>query len=348
MATVTRKVKGGKWYAIYTDQSGKQKWKTGYTDKAETQRLADRLENEARQVRLGDVDPQQELRRIERAKSIADHVAQYKASLQAAGRDKNHVAYTIRDIELFVGHSATTHAAAITRTQVESWKLGMIQEGSDSHRTINRRVGSLQALLKWLHGRGVIGEYVLHKLPKLKTGGKQAKRVRRPLTAEEASKLLNKAPADRADIYRFSLFSGARYSAIAQLSVSDVDLTAWVMSLKKKHVAGGTYAVPIHPTLKPILARLIQGKARDARVFNVMRREQASKLIKADLAAAEVDARSVDFHALRHTFITNLAKANVHPKIAMELAGHSSLEMTLGFYTHFRADDKVAALAVLS
>ena len=42
----------------------------------------------------------------------------------------------------------------------------------------------------------------------------------------------------------------------------------------------------------------------------------------------------VTFHGLRHTHITNLLRAGVHPKIASERAGHSSVAVTLDIYSH--------------
>src|SRR4051794_264008 len=97
MATVQKR--GKKWYAIFIDADGRQRQKSGYTDKGKTQQLADRLENEGRAIRLGDVDPQAEARRVERAKPISTQLADYKVKLQAAGRTQNHVAYTIADVE---------------------------------------------------------------------------------------------------------------------------------------------------------------------------------------------------------------------------------------------------------
>src|SRR5437899_142545 len=97
MATITRKAKGGKWYAIYTDEKGKQRWKAAYTDKAESLRYAQRMEDEARAIRLGDVDPQAEARRVQRAKPATDHIADYETYLKAKGCNKWHVSYTIGD-----------------------------------------------------------------------------------------------------------------------------------------------------------------------------------------------------------------------------------------------------------
>lgn len=44
--------------------------------------------------------------------------------------------------------------------------------------------------------------------------------------------------------------------------------------------------------------------------------------------------RPIGFHGLRHTHITNLLRSGVHPKIASERAGHSSVATTLDIYSH--------------
>jgi hypothetical protein len=64
-----------------------------------------------------------------------------------------------------------------------------------------------------------------------------------------------------------------------------------------------------------------------------------AEMIRIDLTAADVEyeddrGRVVDFHALRHTFITNLARAGVHPRNAQALARHSTIDLTMNVYTH--------------
>jgi integrase len=44
--------------------------------------------------------------------------------------------------------------------------------------------------------------------------------------------------------------------------------------------------------------------------------------------------RPITFHGLRHTHITSLLQAGVHPKIASERAGHSSIALTMDLYSH--------------
>lgn len=50
---------------------------------------------------------------------------------------------------------------------------------------------------------------------------------------------------------------------------------------------------------------------------------------------------------LRHTFISNLARGGVHPKIAQQLARHSTITLTLDRYTHSITGDLASALDVL-
>ena len=42
----------------------------------------------------------------------------------------------------------------------------------------------------------------------------------------------------------------------------------------------------------------------------------------------------ITFHALRHSHITHLLAMNVHPKVAADRAGHSSVKVTLDTYSH--------------
>lgn len=50
-----------------------------------------------------------------------------------------------------------------------------------------------------------------------------------------------------------------------------------------------------------------------------------------------------DFHALRHTYITNLSNSGVHPSVAQKLSRHSSIELTMNRYTHTILDSLVKA-----
>ena len=91
----------------------------------------------------------------------------------------------------------------------------------------------------------------------------------------------------------------------------------------------------------------------DAKVFKMPRRESLSLgMFQPDMEAAGVDykdagGRVADFHALRHTFIINLAQGGIHPKTAQALARHSTITLTMDRYTHSLQEDQTRALDVL-
>ena len=62
------------------------------------------------------------------------------------------------------------------------------------------------------------------------------------------------------------------------------------------------------------------------------------------LQCVEATGRIADFHKLRHTFGTNLARAGVPPSVAMKLMRHSDITLTMKLYTHTattsKADDR--------
>jgi integrase len=84
------------------------------------------------------------------------------------------------------------------------------------------------------------------------------------------------------------------------------------------------------------LKTFLAGKMPHIRAFAVP--DQPSKMIKKDLEAAGIsyktDEGTADFHSLRHSFITNLARSGVKPYEAMALARHSSITLTMNYYTH--------------
>jgi integrase len=71
-----------------------------------------------------------------------------------------------------------------------------------------------------------------------------------------------------------------------------------------------------------------------------------------DIAAAGIDkyddrGRSLDVHALRHTFGTHLSKAGVPPRVAQAAMRHSSLHLTMNIYTDPTLLDVAGAINAL-
>ena len=76
---------------------------------------------------------------------------------------------------------------------------------------------------------------------------------------------------------------------------------------------------------------------------------RAAGMIRRDLESAdlpyETEEGVCDFHALRHQFITNLARCGVYPKVARVLARHSTIVLTMDRYSHTDTEQLQEALA---
>lgn len=75
-----------------------------------------------------------------------------------------------------------------------------------------------------------------------------------------------------------------------------------------------------------------------------MEKNKGAAILLADLNAAGIDRENgqgvVDFHSLRHTFGTMLAKAGTAPKVAMDLMRHGDVNLTMALYSHTVLQDR--------
>src|SRR5206468_3541704 len=111
--------------------------------------------------------------------------------------------------------------------------------------------------------------------------------------------------------------------------------------------------LPLRTDLADELRAFLATKIPAAPAFNLTTdKKPAAKMFQDDLAAAGIvfrdDAgRVMDFHGLRHSFISFLAQGGVHPKMAQTLARHSTITLTMDRYSHSLHQDEAQALKAL-
>jgi len=189
--------------------------------------------------------------------------------------------------------------------------------------------------------------------------------------------------SDRAMLYVLAAWTGYRRKELASLTLKSFNLTSEPTTVDVE----ASYSkrrkndsVPLHPAvaeqLKDWLA--LKGKiGRDEPLFNLRSKcgalRRTSKMMRLDLERARLawieeaqtdeekeqreksdflqyrDEKGLyaDFHANRHTFITNLAKAGVHPKLAQSMARHSDVNLTMGIYSHVEVAEQADAINAL-
>ncbi len=90
------------------------------------------------------------------------------------------------------------------------------------------------------------------------------------------------------------------------------------------------------------------GVARSLWIAEATKKKDRREREKSDfLRYQDSQGKFADFHSLRHTFVTNLARANVDPKTAQTLARHSDIRLTMNTYTHVDQDRQAAAIKSL-
>ena len=180
--------------------------------------------------------------------------------------------------------------------------------------------------------------------------------------------------AERAILYQLAVGTGFRANELRSLVPESFDLDADPPSVTVE--AGYSKrrrrdVQEIRVDLAELLMAWLADKAPGERVFCLP--DKPGKMLRRDLEAARQawldEARTsqqreererssflvyrddsgcvVDFHALRHTFISNLMRSGAGVKVCQELARHSDPKLTLGVYTHLQVHDKTTALDAL-
>lgn len=151
-----------------------------------------------------------------------------------------------------------------------------------------------------------------------------------------------------ADMLETAALTGMRVSEIAGLAVSEVDLDAGVIRVRRqlsrksprKRVELKTRQsrrdIPISDALVPLLRRRCAGRDASELVFvsragSPVSIERVGAVVK--VAAEHADARRVHFHAVRHHFASHLLTAGVPVQDAAAVMGHS-VQTMLSTYVH--------------
>ena len=365
----------GKWTIWWVDEHGQKRSKVGYTDKANSLELARSLETEAKRIRDGLVDPAERQRREASLRPVQEHIDEYRSNLLAKGDGVKHANHIAGAIARLFKAAAIASVSEIAPAKVQD-ALGRMKSRR-SARTCNHALRSVQAFAKWLFHDGRIQEVPrgLATIP-LYPEGDDRKYVRRAMSKPQLERLLEATRAgkaivakrdrrthralatltgpERAWVYSLAMATGFRASEIASLTPEQFRLdgdspsvTVLAAYSKRGKRSGRDDVQPIRREDARLLAPLLEGRERGRPVVALP--EKTAEMLAADLAAAGIEpvddkGRVIDFHSLRHSYITHLVASGVNPKIVQKLARHSTITLTLDRYTHVEDADLRGAL----
>jgi integrase len=227
-------------------------------------------------------------------------------------------------------------------------------------RTSNDYLGSLKRFSKWLVKNGRAAADPLAHLSRL-NARVDRRHQRRALDPALFARFVEATAAgkpfrgigglDRLVLYTLAANTGFRANELASLAPASFDLgatppTVTVEAAFSKHRREDMQ--PLRADVAEMMRQYTKGRPRRAPLWPGKWAKNGAEMLRGDLAAAgvpyEEGGRYFDFHALRGQFITMLAAGGVHPKVAQELARHSTITLTMDYYTRLDVRDVAGAL----
>jgi integrase len=230
--------------------------------------------------------------------------------------------------------------------------------------TSNHYLTAVRGFTRWLtQGRRIPADPLSHL--QRQNPAADRRRERRALNLEQFDRFIQAtakganfrglAGHDRFILYTVAANTGFRASELASLTPESfavdgerptVTVAAGYSKRRRKDEQ------PIRVDLAGMLRSYLEGKPPRKPIWPGTWKDAAAEMLSQDLAAAGIpyedeQSRVFDFHAMRGQFISLLAAKGVHPKIAQELARHSTITLTMDYYTHVDLLDVGGALEKL-
>lgn len=284
---------------------------------------------------------------------LAGHVADFAAHLRQKGSGERHVGQVERYLLRTFDAAGAVMPRDVRPTDLARYLTQRRTGAGISPRRHNWECGTIRGFFAWMVREGRLDRSPASGLGRV---NEQAGRrlVRRPLTDDEFARLVATARSSprvyrgltgrhRAALYQLALGTGFRVSELASLTAGAFDLTGRypAVTLAAKDAKNGRRAVQPMPDFAVTAMRehLSGCGVRDL-AFPGSWSEKAARMLRIDLAAAGIPHRidspdgilTVDFHAIRHTFVHALKRAGVRVDDAARLARHSDVKLTLAIY----------------
>ena len=262
-------------------------------------------------------------------RSLADHLDDFLGDLKARQRGKHYLQHTRNRLKLLFSACDWGRLSDITADAFLRWRAGQ----RISPDTLNHYLGHANSFLNWTVKNGRLTANPLRTVGKVETRGHE-RCVRRALTDAELAKLVQSS-GKRGLPYLLAAYTGLRRGEIKKLVWDDLHLDGPHPYIEVRAATTKNKMRAVIPLVPALADGLRERFKRRAPAFPLVFRTgvPSTKMLAKDLKACGipvVDAlgRRVDFHALRYTFATILARAGVPRRIAMELMRHSDSRLT--------------------
>ena len=378
----------GPWYISWHDHTGRRRRQsTRTTDKGDI--AADPREETRRgsaYVAKASLIRVKNRSSPKRRRPINEHLADFRAKMEAQQRDDDHIRRTIDMIREVCTAARFDKPIDITADGVNRAMADLKGLGR-SARTIQKRIVACKAFTRWLADHAKLAHDPLRTVKRPSVKKDRRKKRRMLLPAEWPylySATLSGAPHDgmtpieRAVLYATAIQTGLRSAELRSLTRAHLVLAgdAPFVRAKGHDTKNGADAKQfIDPGLAAELRQIAATKTPTASVFNMPDEFHVAAMLRADLAAAreqwldevkhDPKARAkraesdflapkneygevLDFHALRHTTGAWLALQGQPINLIKETMRHSTITLTVDTYGHLLPDQRSDAISGMS
>ena len=288
----------------------------------------------------------------ESTQTLLELIAEYKVYLLGKRRTADHIKKTIRYISQCMEFLCYVYPKDIRSEGIHSFLRNLLDREL-SYRTHNGYLQAIKQFNQWMNIYKGIAIVELRHISKLNPKNDR-RDISRVLSDDECITLLlslkgihhGLISSERKLVYLFGLEAGLRWGEITKLKVSDIDLNSRKVIIRpeiEKARRGGE--IPLSNNLFLSIKEYLLNPIRlpNCKLFENIWMDKGAEMLRKDLESANIPYTTregnANFHALRHTFCTNLAKSGATPQLAQRLMRHSTVNLTTNYYTHYDLED---------
>ena len=375
------------WSAKVKDDLGVWQRVTFCPDKTLSGLMLDDLKRKAMKCRAGLADPFDAHRKRPLSEHVAEFEKSLEDNGNTAAYCRLVANRARRVIDDCRFRRIADISASRAQAALADLKRGDSKQVGLSQQTVNFHLQAIKQFCRWLVADRRTGETPLTHLQggnvkldvRLERRELSTEEIRWLLeTVQSSAASHSLSGIERFRLYATALGTGLRASELASLTPASFDFDddppiVRIGAANEKARRGDV--IPLPPDLVNLLRPWLKTMSRGKRLWpgKWAAHKYASKFIQHDLKAARAawldkatdaaeresrdksdfldyrnhDNQQADFHSLRHTYLSRLGRSGASPKVMQMLARHSTVELTLGRYTHAGLFDLSSAVNAL-
>jgi integrase len=332
----------GKYRGFYKDRHGERINFLGTHDRKETVRIAEKLEDEETQIKLGFRNAPNKYKARPYSEVAKEYLAWGNSQGGLGGRpwSKKHSTYKAKYLSIWQDRLGLETLGDLDGTlpKVEA-VLQEFQNQGHAGNSLTLYAGALKSFCLWCERRGYLDSDPLKGLERFDI---TPRKIYRALTRQEMQGLLAVVPEDRQLLYALAASTGLRKGELRALRVSDLNLDFKSLNLRAEITKNRKPGLqPLPAWLLERLQEAVKGKAPDAPLLPVpgnARERFCKDLELAGIPRFKTGEGIATFHGLRVSFATMLMEEGADIKTAMTLMRHSTPDLTVNRYAKPRRE----------